>query len=91
MQPQNEIGKLLKILSRNGVCSILLCLEKNPKRFSQLMFDARLNPGVLNRHLKSLMQLDMVKKVSDEYMLTENGKRIVEVLKQLMRIDHQTP
>ena len=88
---EEEKKKLLKVISRNGVSSILLCLDKSPKRFSQLMFDARLNPGVLNRHLKSLMQLKIVEKVSDEYTLTENGKKIVKILKQLLNMDHQTP
>ncbi len=91
MNALNERKKLLKVLSRNGVSSILLCLDKSPKRFSQLMFDARLNPGVLNRHLKSLMQLNIVEKVSDEYVLTESGRKLVKILKQLLNIDYQTP
>ncbi|ADB58415.1 helix-turn-helix domain-containing protein [Archaeoglobus profundus] len=72
--------KLLKVVSRNGVSSILFSLEKNPMRFSQLMFKTKLNPGILDRHLKALMQLNVVEKNEDKYTLTETGRRLVSIL-----------
>ncbi len=78
--------KLLKVVSRNGVSSILFSLEKSPMRFSQLMFKTRLNPGILDRHLKSLMQLNIVEKNDEKYKLTETGRRLVSVLLELFNV-----
>ena len=78
--------KLLKVVSRNGVSSILFNLEKSPMRFSQLMFRTKLNPGILDRHLKALMQLNVIEKRNDEYTLTETGKRLVSVLLELLNL-----
>lgn len=77
--------KFLKVISRNGVGNILLCLEKSPRRFSQLMFETKLNPGILDRHLKALMELKIVEKNSETYELTETGRRLVSVLQQLFQ------
>lgn len=78
--------KLLKVVSRNGVSSILFSLEKQPMRFSQLMFKTKLNPGILDRHLKALMQLSIVEKKNEEYSLTETGRRLVSVLLELLTL-----
>ncbi len=78
--------KILKVISRNGVSSILFKLERNPMRFSQLMFETKLNPGILNRHLKSLMDLNVVEKKSDKYILTETGRKLISVLEEMLKI-----
>lgn len=78
--------KILKVVSRSGVSSILFSLDENPMRFSQLMFKTKLNPGILDRHLKSLVQLKIVEKVSDGYILTDSGKRLVSILEELFSI-----
>ncbi len=81
-----EDGAILKVLSRNGVSDILFSLEESPKRFSQLMFEARLNPGVLDRHLKVLMGFELVVKVDGRYELTERGRRAVNTLHALLSV-----
>ncbi len=78
--------KLLKVISRNGVSDILLSLERNPQRFSQLMFETKLNPGILNRHLKALIDFNIVTKNSEVYELTDTGKRLISILQQLFRV-----
>ncbi|MEM0022255.1 MAG: ArsR family transcriptional regulator [Archaeoglobaceae archaeon] len=78
--------KLLKIISRNGVSNILLSLEKSPRRFSQLMFETKLNPGILDRHLKALMELKIVEKNSETYELTDTGRRLITILQQLFQV-----
>ncbi len=78
--------KFLKVISRNGVSDILLSLEKSPRRFSQLMFETKLNPGILDRHLKALMELKIVEKNSETYELTDTGRRLIVILQQLFRI-----
>ncbi len=78
--------KILKVVSRNGVSDILFSLGKGPKRFSQLMFDTHLNPGILDRHLKALMQLNIVEKRSEVYVLTKTGTKILEIIEQLFTV-----
>ncbi|OYT34162.1 ArsR family transcriptional regulator [Archaeoglobales archaeon ex4484_92] len=82
----DERQKVLKVLSRNGVSSILFSLVRRPHRFSQLMFETKLNPGILDRHLKALMQLKIVEKNSDSYELTDTGRRLVDILNQLFDV-----
>nr|WP_230972408.1 winged helix-turn-helix domain-containing protein [Archaeoglobus neptunius] len=73
----------MKILARSGVTEILSCLEINSLKFTHLMLETRLNPGVLSRHLKTLMEYAIVEKKSDMYSLTEKGRMIFEILKEL--------
>uniref|UniRef100_A0A7C3MBM2 Transcriptional regulator n=1 Tax=Archaeoglobus fulgidus TaxID=2234 RepID=A0A7C3MBM2_ARCFL len=85
-KPDEGSQKVLKVISRNGVSNILFSLERAPLRFSQLMFETKLNPGILDRHLKALMQLNIVEKKDDCYELTTSGKRLVNVLEQLFSV-----
>jgi len=66
--------------------NILFSLDTKPLRFSQLMFVTKLNPGILDRHLKALIQLRMVEKDRDCYTLTPNGKKLVKILEQLFAL-----
>lgn len=66
--------------------SILFSLDRKPLRFSQLMFETKLNPGILDRHLKALMQLRVIDKTADSYQLTETGKKLVRILEQLFTL-----
>ena len=81
-----EIQKILKTISKNGVSKILFCLEKSPKRFSQIMFETRLNPGVLGRHLKSLIELKVVSKNGEYYHLTEAGMNVLDILRRFRKL-----
>lgn len=85
-KPKGESEKVLKVISRSGMSSILFSLDTKPLRFSQLMFETKLNPGILDRHLKALMQLRIVEKDTDCYSLTENGKKLVKILEQLFAL-----
>ncbi len=85
-KPDVKSQKVLKVISRNGVSDILFSLEKSPLRFSQLMFETKLNPGILDRHLKALKQLNIVEKKMDTYELTPSGKRVVKLLEQIFSI-----
>ena len=79
--------KLLKVVARNGAPAILLSLDnKGEMQFSHLMFETKLNPGVLNRHLKALMELGIVEKVNGKYALTESGKKLASILKEMREL-----
>lgn len=85
-RPGEEGQRVLKVISRSGMSNILFSLERASLRFSQLMFETKLNPGILDRHLKALMQLNIVEKNGDSYELTPSGRKLVKILEQLFSI-----
>jgi DNA-binding HxlR family transcriptional regulator len=79
--------RVLKLLARSGVCEVLFKLETEPRKFSQLIFDVKINPGALSRHLKNLVELGVVSKNDQEmYELTEYGRELVSILRQLFKV-----
>ena len=78
-----RITKTLKMLARSGVCDVISSLKPGPRGFSQLMFETKLNPGVLSRHLKALTEHAVVEKHSNSYGLTDKGRKLVEILEEL--------
>ena len=78
--------KLLKVISKNKLYLVVLSLKKRSMKFSELMFETKLNPGVVNRNLKTLMDLGVVRKDRDEYSLTRIGERFNLITEDLMNI-----
>jgi len=83
---EERYERILKIISRNGVCLILFYLHEHPMKFSDLMFTTKLNPGVVDRHLKSLMKLNIIERKDSEYRLTEKGTKLVSVIEELFNV-----
>ncbi|WP_456468977.1 helix-turn-helix domain-containing protein [Archaeoglobus sp.] len=81
-----NLKDVLKVIARKGVSDILYSLERSPKRFSQLMFDTKLNPSILDRHLKALMRLELVTKEGGMYRLTEIGDKVVTTIEDLLSL-----
>lgn len=80
------VSDVLKIIGRKGMSDILYCLENEPKRFSQLMFETKLNPSILDRHLKVLLKFGLVMKEDNFYRLTESGIKVVKTIDDLVGI-----
>jgi DNA-binding HxlR family transcriptional regulator len=70
--------EILKTISYAGTMEVLASLGKGPKRFTEIMFETKLNPGILNRVLKTLIAQAIVAKCPDDegYELTEKGVKI---------------
>ena len=81
-----NLKDVLKVIARKGVSDILYSLERSPKRVSQLMFDTKLNPSILDRHLKALMRLELVTKEDGIYRLTEIGDKVVTTIEDLLSL-----
>lgn len=81
-----SVKDILKIIGRKGVSDILYSLESGPKKFSQLMFDTKLNPSILDRHLKVLLKVGLVVKEDKVYRLTEAGLKVVETIEDLLEL-----
>ncbi|WP_202320401.1 winged helix-turn-helix transcriptional regulator [Archaeoglobus neptunius] len=81
-----EVQGVLKVLGRSGVSDVLRSLEKGPRRFSQLVFESRLNPSALSKRLRALQELAIVEKSQDMYRLTDRGRRITNVLRAFFEV-----
>ncbi|MCS7130947.1 MAG: helix-turn-helix transcriptional regulator [Archaeoglobaceae archaeon] len=81
-----DTREVLKVISRRGVGDLLNSLKNGPKKFSQLMFDTRLNPSIIDRHLKALIKLGLVSKENESYKLTEHGRNVLKVVDELFRV-----
>jgi DNA-binding HxlR family transcriptional regulator len=70
--------EILKTISYAGTMEVLAALGKGRKRFTEIMFETKLNPGILNRVLKTLIGSGIVVKCADDegYELTEKGINI---------------
>jgi DNA-binding HxlR family transcriptional regulator len=67
--------EILKTISYAGTMEVLASLGRGRKRFTEIMFETKLNPGILNRVLKSLVNSGIVNKCASDasYELTEKG------------------
>jgi len=70
--------EILKTISYAGTMEVLASLGKGKKRFTEIMFETKLNPGILNRVLKTLIGSGIVAKCANDegYELTEKGVNI---------------
>ena len=70
--------EILKTISYAGTIEVLASLGKGKKRFTEIMFETRLNPGILNRVLKTLISSGILVKCADDegYELTQKGINI---------------
>lgn len=70
--------EILKVISGAGTVDVLISLGKGPRRFSDVMFETKLNPGILNRVLKGLLNTGIIKRNDNGsgYDLTEKGLKV---------------
>lgn len=76
---------LLAITNPTRLKIVQYCLE--PRKFSDLIFDLKLNPASLKFHSKVLMDCDLIKKRERGiYETTELGKMILKLVEQAGKI-----
>jgi DNA-binding HxlR family transcriptional regulator len=82
--------EILKIISYAGTMEVLASLGSGKKRFTEIMFETKLNPGILNRVLKALINSGIVNKCANDegYELTEKGIKISHNILQIVRVSH---
>jgi DNA-binding HxlR family transcriptional regulator len=86
--------EILKTISYAGTMEVLASLGRGRKRFTEIMFETKLNPGILNRVLKTLINSGIVVKCADDegYELTEKGIKISGyILKIVESSDNEKP
>jgi|Deesub1362B_J571_1020462.scaffolds.fasta_scaffold00683_14 DNA-binding HxlR family transcriptional regulator len=78
--------KYLKAISKNGLLPIFFILNEQPLNFSKIMFEVKLNPGVVDRQLKTLIQYKLVERKGTDYYITEKGRKVLSILEEIFRI-----
>ncbi|MGA9139700.1 MAG: winged helix-turn-helix domain-containing protein [Methanocella sp.] len=69
--------EILKTLSYVGTMDVLFTICKGKTKFTDIMFETELNPGILNRLLKTLLSADILVKDRDGYHMSDRGATIV--------------
>jgi predicted transcriptional regulator len=69
--------EILKTLSYVGTMDVLFTICKGKTKFTDIMFETELNPGILNRLLKTLLSADILVKDRDGYHMSERGATIL--------------
>lgn len=80
--------EILKTISYTGTIEVLSTLGKGPRRFTDIMFETKLNPGILNRVLKTLTKSGLIlKRPNDEgYELTPKGMKVSIHIFQILEL-----
>lgn len=82
-----ELSSLLKIISENSRLQILCILQKDEHCVCELMDETKLSQSLISHHLKDLKDISLVSDRKDGkwvyYSLTDEGKRITDLLFQI--------
>jgi DNA-binding HxlR family transcriptional regulator len=79
--------EILKTLSYAGAMDVLFTVTKGKTKFTDIMFETKLNPGILNRLLKALMASDILEKSVDGYHLSDKGAWIVSYTLDILALE----
>ncbi len=86
MVEESNDEEALKVISKSGLFPILKSLDETPQKFSELMFNTRLNPGVVDRHLKLLSEHGIIQRDDNIYSLSEKGRELLPALKKVIEV-----
>ena len=78
---------ILKTLSYAGAMDVLFTVTKGKTKFTDIMFETKLNPGILNRLLKALIAADILEKSPDGYHLSSKGAIIVSYTLDILALE----
>ncbi|HTX44040.1 MAG TPA: winged helix-turn-helix domain-containing protein [Methanocella sp.] len=79
--------EILKTLSYAGAMDVLFTVTKGKTKFTDIMFETKLNPGILNRLLKALIASDILEKSVDGYHLSDKGAWIVSYTLDILALE----
>ncbi|MCD1295733.1 ArsR family transcriptional regulator [Methanocella sp. CWC-04] len=80
---------ILKTLSYAGTMDVLFSICKGKSKFTDIMFETELNPGILNRLLKTLIVSGILIKDLDGYHLSEKGTKVVLYTLQILNTENE--
>ncbi|HMK48096.1 MAG TPA: winged helix-turn-helix domain-containing protein [Methanocella sp.] len=83
--------EILKTLSYIGTMDVLFTICKGKTKFTDIMFETELNPGILNRLLKTLMTSGIINKDTNGYHLSDRGAKIVLYTLKILDTESEMP
>lgn len=79
----NTLAKCLKTIGHPNRLGIVKYCSEEPRRFSDIIFDLKLNPASFKFHSKVLMECDLIQKLKRGiYQTTELGNLLLELINQ---------
>lgn len=82
-----DLSALLKLVSDNSRLQILCIIRKNEQCVCELMKETKLSQSLISHHLKDLRDANLVLDRKEgkwvHYSLTDNGRRITNLLFQI--------
>ena len=86
MRIEKVNGKLgvYKTVTHPGSLKILMVLSRSPAGFTEIMFESKLSPSVLNKLLKELVIHNIISKNGREYTITSKGEQTLSILLELI-------
>ena len=83
--------EILKTLSYVGTMDVLFTICKGKTKFTDIMFETELNPGILNRLLKTLLTAGILTKDRDGYHMSDRGAKIVLYTVKILDTETEMP
>lgn len=79
--------EVYKAVTHPGSLKILITLSRAPAGFTEIMFESKLSPSVLNKLLKSLTSYGIVvRNNGGKYMISAKGEKVFNVLLKIIKI-----
>lgn len=79
----NTLAECLKAIGHPNRFGIVKYCSEEPRRFTDIIFDLKLNPASFKFHSKVLMECDLIQKVKrGVYRTTELGNLLLELVNQ---------
>lgn len=79
--------EVYKAVTHPGSLKILTILSRAPAGFTDIMFESKLSPSVLNKLLKSLTSYGIVvRNDNGKYMMSTKGEEVLNVLLKIIKI-----
>ena len=86
MEKLDRKQEIYKVLVHPGTVKILLSLKSGAAGFTEIMFESKLSPSVLNRLLKHLVENNLVLKQNGKYVLSEQGRKLISLLEKVIEM-----
>jgi len=79
---------ILRVLSKSHSVAILFFLAENGngRKYTDMMYSLRISPRTLSRRLDELQENRIIEKNGEFYTISERGKRILHLLKQMAEV-----
>ncbi|PLW79312.1 hypothetical protein C0585_08535 [Candidatus Woesearchaeota archaeon] len=86
-----EIKELYSFLGKKWSIKLIRIIQ-TPKTYNELekYFNKKINPTLLSKRLKDMINLKLAKKEDDKYVITSEGIKFLDITKMIVDWAHDT-